>query len=110
MSENESQRLQLFNCCAPEPATIQEIVTTMQRVMGKTRFVPTIPAWGLERAATALGLLDSMGLGFHPDRVKKLMISTHVLGHHLHAHYPLQYTLESALADWWKDCGGKGLE
>lgn len=110
MSENMTERFQLYNCCAPEPASIQEIVETMQRVIGKKRYVPMIPAWLLRKAASVLGLLDSLGLGFHPDRVKKLMVSTHVLGHRLHGSYTLNYTLESALADWWIDCDRRGLE
>ena len=110
MARNEESHFQLYNCCAPAPATIEEIVETVKKVTGIRKHVPLIPAWMLNRAAGVLGALDAVGLGFHPDRVKKLMVSTRIDGHALDNAYPLEYTLESAIEDWWKDCGGNGLE
>jgi hypothetical protein len=43
--------------------------------------------------------------GIHPDRVKKLMISTNINGQKLLDHgYKLNYSLEDAIADWYNDC------
>jgi nucleoside-diphosphate-sugar epimerase len=48
--------------------------------------------------------------GIHPDRVKKLMISTNISGHKLlNSKYSLKYTLEEAISDWFNDCKQQGL-
>ena len=109
MAQNEASVFQLYNCCAPVPASIEEIVTTLKRVLGITKPTFLIPAWPLRRVAGILGILDSLGLGFHPDRVRKLMVSTNIIGAKLHKDYPLQFSLEQALLDWRNDCGGQAL-
>jgi len=38
------------------------------------------------------------------------MVSTNVEGKKMAEKYPLQYSLEAAFADWFKDCGGKDLK
>jgi nucleoside-diphosphate-sugar epimerase len=110
MSQAQNCPFQLYNCCFPKAPTIEKIVETMMQVMGVRRFVPRIPARILKAGAKALGVLDSVGIGFHPERVTKLMISTNISGEKLQRDYPLQFDLKTALEDWWKDCGGKGLE
>jgi hypothetical protein len=48
--------------------------------------------------------------GIHPDRVKKLMVSTNINGQKLLNHgYKMEYSLEEAISDWWNDCNQKGL-
>lgn len=48
--------------------------------------------------------------GIHPDRVKKLMISTNISGEKLfNSRYQLKYTLEDAITDWFNDCDKRGL-
>ncbi len=48
--------------------------------------------------------------GVHPDRVKKLMISTNVSGEKLYnTRYRLQYNLEESINDWFNECDKKGL-
>jgi hypothetical protein len=37
------------------------------------------------------------------------MVSTNVSGEKLNRDYPLAFSLEEAFADWFKDCGGRGL-
>lgn len=110
MAQNESRSSQLYNCCYPEPATIEAIVKSVQSVTGLSRPIPTIPSWVLKRVATLLGAFDAIGIGIHPDRVKKLMISTNISGQKLHQDYPLAFTLESAIKDWWEDCNKRELK
>jgi len=98
--------VQLYNCCFQAPPTIEEIVETMKAVQGVNRRTFLIPALVLQAMAKVLGLFNSVGLGFHPDRVKKLMVSTQISGAKLAQDYPLQYDLKSALEDWKFDCGG----
>jgi hypothetical protein len=38
------------------------------------------------------------------------MVSTNVSGEKLNRDYPLEYSLEEAFADWFKDCDGRELE
>ena len=55
-------------------------------------------------------LLGKQGRGFHPDRVRKLMISTNISGEKLaKSRYALKYTLKEAIEDWFIDCNHKGL-
>jgi nucleoside-diphosphate-sugar epimerase len=101
--------VQLYNGCLPNPPRIDEIVETMQQVIGRRRRVPRIPALPLKLAASVLRLPGLSRFGFHPDRVAKLMTSTNVDGSKLARDYPLEYTLRGALEDWWQDCGRQGL-
>jgi nucleoside-diphosphate-sugar epimerase len=101
--------LQLYNYCMKSPPRIDTIVETMQQVIGKRRPVPRVPALPLKLAASVLGLPGFSSLGFHPDRVRKLMVSTNVDGSKLDRDYPLEYTLQAALEDWWRDCDRQGL-
>jgi len=42
--------------------------------------------------------------GIHPDRVKKLMISTNINSQKLLDHgYKMEFTLEEAIADWMNE-------
>lgn len=103
------QSVQLYNACFLNSPTIEQIVQAMQKTLDKKSWVPVIPSGLLRLLARLLAVLDVIGLGFHPDRVRKLMISTAISGAKLHQHYPLQYSLETALADWFEDCGKQGL-
>lgn len=102
-SQTQTNSVKLYNCCYPEPPTIEEIVNAMKSVCGIRKRVPTIPAGILRKAATVLGALDSVGLGIHPDRVRKLMVSTNISGKKLAQDYPLQYSMEQAIQDWKQD-------
>ncbi|RRJ94466.1 NAD(P)-dependent oxidoreductase [Opitutaceae bacterium TAV4] len=96
-----------------EPApTITDICATMSKVTGVRLPKLVIPGFLLRAIAAALGPVHGvLGEGFHPDRVRKLMISTNISGKKLQKDgYTLKYSLEDAIADWWKDCGERGLE
>ncbi len=101
--------VQLYNGCMKSPPRIDTIVETMQDVIGKRRHVPRVPPLLLKIAASALALPGFSRLGFHPDRVTKLMVSTNVDGTRLDRDYPLKFTLREALEDWWQDCDRRGL-
>jgi nucleoside-diphosphate-sugar epimerase len=73
-----------------------------------------VPAWFLKLAAGSLYYLGRLFgkkiNGIHPDRVKKLMISTNIDGSKLsNSPYKLQFTLKEAIEDWFSDCKKKGL-
>jgi nucleoside-diphosphate-sugar epimerase len=108
MVEKEAPGVHLFNMCYPEPHTIEEIVHTISRVTGVSANIPLIPGWALKTAAAGVygsgRLFGKKIMGIHPDRVKKLMISTNISGKKLQdAGYQLNYSLEEAIADWYND-------
>ena len=97
----------------PAP-TIEIICETMAQVTGLKKPNILVPAWALKSVA---GMAYAGGRvigkkisGIHPDRVKKLMISTNISGEKLSkSTYKLNFTLEEALKDWLKDCDNQGL-
>ena len=107
---NDSDRFQLYNCCSYPAPTIETIVKAMLKATKMNRCVPYIPQKPMMFAAGVGGMLGGLGLGICPDRVKKLMVSTNICGKALSEKYPLEFSLEDAFADWFKDCDGKVLE
>lgn len=103
-------RLQFYNMCYPEPPAIEEITQTISEVTGIAKPRLVIPAKLLRVTAAILGLFTKKETGFHPDRIKKLMISTNISGEKLaRSPYRLKYSLKEAIEDWYKDCNQIGL-
>lgn len=94
-----------------EPApTIEEIIETMSAVIGIKSPKLLVNGKLLKSAAAILGPLGFNKIGIHPDRVKKLMLSTNISGKKiLDDGYSFQYSLKSALEDWYNDCNRQGL-
>lgn len=101
---------ELFNCTFEPAYTIEQICTTMQKATDMKRRIFLMPAWMLMTAARILGPIGGKKVGIHPDRVKKLMISTNICGRKMAASgYTFRYTLEGSFRDWYEDCGKEGL-
>jgi hypothetical protein len=48
--------------------------------------------------------------GIHPDRIKKLVISTNISSEKLFKHKnKFHFTLREALVDWYSECNEEGL-
>jgi nucleoside-diphosphate-sugar epimerase len=94
-----------------EPApTIEEIVETMCEVVGKNPPKLLVNGKLLKSTAAILGPLGFNKIGIHPDRVKKLMLSTNISGKKILEYgYSFQYNLKNALEDWYNDCNRQGL-
>ncbi|MDB5017694.1 MAG: Oxidoreductase [Mucilaginibacter sp.] len=98
---------------SPAP-TIETICQTIARVTSvmepKVVLHPQILKWA---AGVLYGVTKVFGKkisGIHPDRVKKLMISTNISGEKLdNSRYRLRYTLEEAITDWFNDCEKREL-
>ncbi len=104
----------VFNLVYPQAHTIEEICRTLARITGKRPPWLTIPGWLLLSAATVLkflcAVIGKQDISLHPDRVRKVMISTNISGRKLlDAGYELNYSLEEAIKDWYQDNEGKGL-
>jgi len=114
MAEKEEPGIHLYNTVYTPCYTIEEICTTMAKVTDAKEPKLTIPAGAIKMAASTIHFLGKViGKSFdgiHPDRVKKLMISTNINGQKLLDHgYKMEYTLEEAIADWYEDCNKEGL-
>lgn len=110
MIDNSFIGSDIYNCTFEPAYNIQQICNTMQKATGMKRYIPLIPGGLLMTAAVILGPIGGKKVGIHPDRVKKLMISTNICGKKLAAtDYKFNYTFEETFRDWFKDCGSEGL-
>lgn len=110
MIDNSFKGIDLYNCTFEPAYNIQEICETMQKATGMNKHIYTIPAGLLMFVARIFGPIGGKKLGIHPDRVKKLMISTNISGKKLkESDYKFHYTLEESFKDWFIDCDKKGL-
>jgi nucleoside-diphosphate-sugar epimerase len=105
----------LYNVTYFPAPSIEKICGTISEVTGVSKPGGVIPAWILKMAAFTIynlgGLFGAKFNGIHPDRVKKLMVSTNINGEKLsESQFKLKYDLLEALQDWKKDCGNVGLE
>lgn len=108
--ENHGCGVERYNCTFEPAFTIEQIVETMKCVSGMKRFVPLIPSWVLMPAAAVIGFFGAP-MGICPARVRKLMISTNIIGKKMQASgYKFKYTLSEAIQDWIKDSGGNGVK
>lgn len=80
MIDNDFAGVDIFNCTYEPACTIQETCETMQKATGMHHNVPLVPAGLLMFAAKIIGPLGGKKVGIHPDRVKKLMVSTNTCG------------------------------
>ncbi|WP_218079632.1 NAD-dependent epimerase/dehydratase family protein [Anthocerotibacter panamensis] len=103
----------LYNFAYPEPLTIQRIVEALCTVMDLRQPFLVIPFKLALCLGYGLELLSNLGLvksGIHHRRIEKLYYSTHIVPLHcLQTDFTFAYTLESALADWRHQCGGREL-
>lgn len=99
-----------FNYAFPHQSTTEEIVQAATRTAGIRFNPPVIPAFLLMMAALPFEALDKLGFRnrIHRDRVRKLIMSTHVHPEFLVAEgYPFSADLASALEAWNQETGGK---
>jgi nucleoside-diphosphate-sugar epimerase len=97
----------------PAPS-IEQICNTMAEVTGVKKPRIVIPGWFLQFAAGIVYyagmLIGKKIIGIHPDRVKKLMVSTNISGEKLdQSEYKLRFNVKEAIEDWFNDCGKQGL-
>jgi len=102
--ENHTKGTELFNCTFEPAYTIEQIVETMSNVTGLKAPKLVINGKLLTGVATIVALIGGRKFGIHPDRVKKLMVSTNISGKKLsESGYKYKYTLETAIQDWFAD-------
>lgn len=87
----------------PAP-TVDDYVRAVGRIAGHTAVVPTIPtslAVAVAAAVSMAARLVGRSTDWHPERIRKLARSNHVVPRTLlDAGYRFHYTLDSALVEW----------
>jgi len=114
MDENASNEVSLYNLTYFPPPSIETICCTIAEVTQVSKPRILVPAGLLKVAAAVIyytGLtIGKKFTGIHPDRVKKLMVSTNINGEKLEGSiHQLRFSLKDALEDWFNDCDKKGL-
>ncbi|WP_333854517.1 NAD-dependent epimerase/dehydratase family protein [Epilithonimonas sp.] len=109
--EMDRSDVEIYNCTYEPAFTIEEISDAMMKATDMKRTIYKIPGGVLKFAAGIIGALGGKSFGIHPDRVKKLMISTNISGKKLkESDYQFQYSFEEALKDWYNDNDNLYLE
>lgn len=102
----------MFNTVFMEPPTIEEICLTVAEHTDAKKPLFKVPGPLIIFAAYCIMVLGKIigkeFTGIHPDRVKKVMISTNVSGEKLaNSDFELKYSLADGIKDWYKDCDGR---
>jgi nucleoside-diphosphate-sugar epimerase len=110
MIDNSFPGIELYNCTFEPAYNIEQICTTMQKATDMKRWIPLVPGGLLMAVARILGPIGGKKVGIHPDRVKKLMVSTNISGKKLaDSGYQFHYSFEETFKDWYQDCQQEGL-
>lgn len=111
MIENDFIGYDVINCTFEPPFTIEQICEAMKEATNlQSRKIFSLNGRMLMLLAKIIGCFGGKKIGIHPDRVKKLMVSTNISGKKLnHMNYEFHYSLNESFKDWFQDCGEKGL-
>lgn len=101
----------VYNTVYKEPPTIEEICLTVAEHTDAKKPLFKVPGPLLIFAAYSIMIIGKMigteFTGIHPDRVKKVMISTNISGEKLaNSNFELKYSLAEGIQDWYKDGDG----
>ena len=106
--KKNGETVSLFNMSMNPGPSIGEYVKAVCKTQGIKRYVPTVPYKALMAVAYVIDALTRpLGIKhpFSPVRIRKLVRSNNIIPTYLVDHgYQLQYSLESAFADWKKSC------
>lgn len=109
MIDNSNKGTDIFNCTFEPAFTIERICNSMMKATGLSSKIPCVNGRLLMFVAGVMAPFFRKK-GIHPDRVKKLMVSTNISGMKLkQSGYNLHYGLDDSFKDWLSDCDNKGL-
>ena len=110
MIDHDFPGCDVINCTFEPAYTIEQICEAMKRATGLLNKIPMVNGKLLMGTAKVLGPVGGKKVGIHPDRVKKLMVSTNISGKKLAGmDYTFHYGLKESFRDWYKDCNEEGL-
>lgn len=106
--KKNGEAVSIFNMCMNPCPSVSDYVKAICRAQGFKRFIPTVPykvlisiSYAINVVAKPLGIKHP----FSPVRIRKLVRSNNILPTYLVEHkYQFQYSLDSAFADWKKNC------
>ncbi len=106
-----SAGVQLYNFTYYPEINIKEIVEAIAKITGVKKAKIKVNGKLLKGLAGVIGIMGGKKIGIHPDRIKKLMISTNVSGEKLNnkVEKSYKYGFKGGIQDWFKDCDEKGL-
>ncbi len=98
----------LYNFTMEQAPTVEEYVTTVCKVAGIKRWIPSAPyplflalSYFISFLTKPLGIKQPI----NPTRIRKLVKSNNIEPSVLREYgYKYQYSLETAMRDWFKDC------
>lgn len=107
---NNGNGCEVFNLVYEVAPTIETICTSIHNNTDAGKAKLTVPGKILIFAAVIIRLFGKLirkdFTGIHPDRVKKVMISTNIQGYKLKkTGFTLSYNLDEAIRDWFEACG-----
>jgi nucleoside-diphosphate-sugar epimerase len=107
-AESRPERTVTFNGCYPDRYSIEQIVQCLRGRYFPSARTMTLPLWTVRAAAAGLRPFSALGIGIHPDRVTKLVLSTDIAPGYLesHGHAPRE-RLSTALMRWNEASRGK---
>ncbi len=109
--KKEKQNVTLFNMTMNPGPSVQDYVDAVCKVAGIKRKILNIPytiLLGLSYFIDIIAVPFGIKHPFSPVRIRKLVRPNNILPNYLINHgYQYQYTLESAFADWKKECPGE---
>ncbi|MDD4352176.1 MAG: NAD(P)-dependent oxidoreductase [Candidatus Gracilibacteria bacterium] len=103
---DQPDRFVLYNYCYPTPYTIKDICKAFVKVAGLKKPLGVFPLSLMVRIAKVFQFLDRIGLknGIHPERMYKLIRSTHIVpGELIKRGYPYRTELDEGLKQWLTD-------
>ena len=105
----KQEKFQIFNMCYNKSFSIEKIVYTISSICNFKIPKSIIPSKFLIILAFLINKITVNKLGFHPERVKKVMLSTNVSGQKLQKLGFNLMDFELSIKDWYKDSESKGL-
>ncbi|RUA33676.1 MAG: NAD-dependent epimerase/dehydratase [Bacteroidetes bacterium] len=99
MVVDKNEGVQLFNMTYEPAPTIEEICVTIARNSFLKAPRVVLPAWLLLLISKMVFPIIK-GESFHPDRIKKLMVSNNINGEKFKNNHHFEFGLEKGLRDW----------
>lgn len=102
--------VRLYNFSYEPSPSIMEIVETICLVTGVRHPKMVVSGKMLMTLAWVLEKIGGLKMDIHPDRVKKLMMSTNISGQKIiNDGFLIKFGLKKGIEDWYFDCKQKGL-
>ncbi|WP_422349620.1 NAD-dependent epimerase/dehydratase family protein [Flagellimonas sp.] len=104
MLSNEKSGIHLYNMTYDPPPSIEEICGVIGETAKVKKPKVKLPATILLMVSRAVYTI-TQNENFHPDRVKKLMVSNNISGTRLNDEYSMKYGLLGGIVNWMKETG-----